>query len=86
VLYLHLASLTLPERGQGLNHSISDAGRLVEIFSSEANQTYAIETYEAEMKARAGEEVRVSVMNTTMLHDWAKVLESPVMKAGLKQK
>jgi hypothetical protein len=38
------------------------------------------------MKARAGDEVRISVMNTTMLHDWAKVLESPVMKAGLSKK
>ena len=36
------------------------------------------------MKERAGEEVRVSVMNTTMLHDWNKVMESPVFKAGLK--
>jgi hypothetical protein len=40
--------------------------------------------YEEEMKKRAGEEVRLSVLNTTMLHDWAKVIESPVFKAGLK--
>jgi hypothetical protein len=44
-----------------------------------------IEQYETEMMARSGEEVRSSVMNTSMLHDWAKVLESPVMKSGLKK-
>jgi hypothetical protein len=49
------------------------------------NQKSAIEKYEAEMKARAREEVRISVMNTTMLHDWEKVMKSPVMTAGLKK-
>jgi 2-polyprenyl-6-methoxyphenol hydroxylase-like FAD-dependent oxidoreductase len=75
--------LTLPERGQGLNHSITDAGKLVGFLASESDQESAIEKYEEEMKARAGEEVRISVMNTTMLHDWEKVMKSPVMTAGL---
>ena len=53
------------------------------MLKTESSVSSAIEKYEAEMKARAGEEVRLSVMNTTMLHNWAKVLESPVFKAGL---
>jgi len=73
------------QRGQGLNHSIADAGKLVESLASESNQLSAIQNYETEMMDRAGEEVRSSVTNTTMLHDWNKVLESPVMRAGLRQ-
>ena len=73
------------ERGQGLNHSISDAGKLVNLIKSEKDFKTAIAKYEDEMKARAGEEVRISVMNTTMLHDWNKVMSSPVMTAGLKK-
>lgn len=45
----------------------------------------AIDMYEAEMKPRSGEEVRISVANTTMLHDWKKVMQSPVFKAGVKK-
>ncbi|KUJ11661.1 FAD/NAD(P)-binding domain-containing protein [Mollisia scopiformis] len=73
------------QRGQGLNHSITDAGKLVEAITTEAKLATAIEKYEAEMKTRAGEEVKLSVLNTTMLHDWAKVMESPVFKAGLQK-
>ncbi len=74
------------ERGQGLNHSITDASKLVESLTTISSKAAAITAYETEMIARAGEEVRISVMNTTMLHDWGKVLESPVMKAGLSKK
>ncbi|TVY89983.1 FAD-dependent monooxygenase [Lachnellula willkommii] len=73
------------QRGQGLNHSMADAGKLVEALTSEPNQSLAIHNYESEMKDRAGEEVRSSVANTTMLHDWNRVLESPLMKAGLQR-
>ena len=55
------------------------------MLKTESSVSSATERYEADMKARAGEEVRLSVMNTTMLHSWAKVLESPVFKAGLTQ-
>jgi hypothetical protein len=38
------------------------------------------------MKARAGEGLRTSVMNTTMFHDCKKVMTSPAfMTAGLKK-
>ncbi len=77
--------LIVSERGQGLNHSITDAGKLVGFLASEPDQKSAIDKYENEMKGRAGEEVQISVMNTVMLHDWESVMKSPLMKAGLKK-
>ena len=71
------------ERGQGLNHSIADAGKLVELLQTTDSQVSAINQYEEEMKARAGEEVHLSVVNTAMLHDWDKVSQSPVMRVGI---
>jgi hypothetical protein len=68
-----------------LNHSITDVGKLVGFLALEADQKLAIDKYEDEMKARAGEEVQISVMNTAMLHDWEKVMKSPLMKAGLRK-
>ncbi|KAL3425861.1 hypothetical protein PVAG01_02652 [Phlyctema vagabunda] len=75
------------QRGQGLNHAIADCGELVKNFTMlGASQEQAIGTYEDSMKERAGEEVRSSVLNTTMLHDWQQVLNSPLMKHGLQAK
>lgn len=77
----------LPERGQGLNHSITDCGKLLgaikSFMSSDVAQEAAIDDYETELKARGGEEVKLSEINTRMLHDWTKVLESPVFKIGM---
>lgn len=68
-------------RGQGLNHALDDAGKLVKLLtgSSERSQSEVIDIYETEMRARAGEEVRLSEMNSHMLHDWSQVKESPLM-------
>lgn len=83
VLYLKIYINLSIERGQGLNHSITDAGNLVKSLKADSCQSSAIAKYEEEMIARAGEEVHLSVINTTMLHDWSKVLESPVFKQAL---
>ncbi|KKZ65395.1 hypothetical protein EMCG_08775 [[Emmonsia] crescens] len=77
------------QRGQGLNHSLTDAAGLCEAIkkfnSKMSTQGAAISLYEEEMIHRAGGEVRLSTTNTEMLHDWQRVLQSPLMKAGLKQ-
>lgn len=77
------------QRGQGLNHSITDAAKLTDaiqkFMSGKVSRADAIATYEQEMIARAGGEVRLSTVNTGMLHNWQKVLESPVMQAGIKR-
>lgn len=77
------------QRGQGLNHSISDAGKLRDAIVKIAeggDRSKLVTAFEDEMIARAGEEVRGSTANTSMLHDWSKVLQSPVFQKGLSQK
>lgn len=80
------------QRGQGLNHAITDALKLSEAiiagWSSEGKFTTeqrmkSISQYEEEMISRGGEEVRVSEMTTVMMHDWEHVFDSPVMKKGV---
>ncbi len=82
------------QRGQGLNHAITDASKLCAaiagIWRHEGAMTIeakanAMKSYEDEMIKRGGEEVRLGERNTQMLHDWDKVLQSPVLKKGLKQ-
>lgn len=76
------------QRGQGLNHSVTDAAKLTEaakaFVSGKVSQKEAVASYEEEMITRAGGEVRLSATNTEMLHDWAKVLQSPVLTSGMK--
>lgn len=78
------------QRGQGLNHSVTDAAEVVgavkSFYSGREFQQTAINAYENKMIARAGAEVRLSTTNTEMLHDWRKVLASPVMTSGMRQK
>jgi 2-polyprenyl-6-methoxyphenol hydroxylase-like FAD-dependent oxidoreductase len=75
------------QRGQGLNHSVTDAGKLAtaigNFYSGRKTRADAIRLYEEEMIARAGGEVRMSTTNTEMVHDWQKVLKSPIMTKGM---
>ena len=45
----------------------------------------SIKSYEDEMKKRGGEEVKLSLKQSLMLHDWNLVRESQVFRAGLAQ-
>jgi hypothetical protein len=71
---------------QGLNHAITDAGRLVELISKtdEREQATFINDYELEMRKRSGEEVALSEMNTIMLHDWDRFMSSPLVRQGMR--
>jgi len=77
------------QRGQGLNHSITDARKLTDAIQSfiqgQSSQDASIADYEKEMVTRAGEEVRLSTKNTAMLHNWEMVTKSPVMTNGMKK-
>ncbi|KAF9885565.1 hypothetical protein FE257_012771 [Aspergillus nanangensis] len=77
------------QRGQGMNHSMTDAARLAEAIggfvSGEMSQSEAISGYETEMIERAGAEAALSAVNTEMVHDWQKVMASPVFTSGLKR-
>ncbi|KAI2621628.1 FAD/NAD(P)-binding domain-containing protein [Hypoxylon sp. NC1633] len=72
-------------RGQGLNHSIADSFKLWELLSNPENRSQAdlIDAYESEMRPRGGEEVRLSELNSFMVHDWAKIKQSPLLKRGM---
>jgi len=77
-----------PDRGQGLNHCICDVSHLLSAFTSilsnQSTLSAAISAYDEEIVPRGGEEVKCSVENGFMLHDWQKVLESPVFRNGFK--
>ncbi|KAF2187043.1 FAD/NAD(P)-binding domain-containing protein [Zopfia rhizophila CBS 207.26] len=75
------------QRGQGLNHSITDAGKLRDTIVKIVEGGYRkelVDGFEKEMIERGGEEVRSGTANTEMLHDWEKVMQSPFFKKGLK--
>lgn len=81
------------QRGQGLNHAITDALKLVQVIENRwhgekesfgrEQRIEAIGEYENEMIPRSSEEIRVSEMNTRMMHDWEKLKQSPVMTKGM---
>jgi 2-polyprenyl-6-methoxyphenol hydroxylase-like FAD-dependent oxidoreductase len=77
------------QRGQGLNHSVTDANKIVQavkaVVDGAKTQDEALQAYEAEMVSRAGTEVRICTQNTGMLHNWEQAMQSPVMKKGLKK-
>lgn len=74
------------QRGQGLNHGIADAAHLTKLMAAvrdgTKSQEQAMQEYVEEMVPRAGEEVKISTMNTEMFHDWDKVQNSPFFKLG----
>ncbi|KAM3414140.1 putative monooxygenase [Cercospora zeina] len=73
-------------RGQGLNNAILDVGSLAQRIGEKGFTAEAIEAYEREMIPRAQEAVKTSNENSEGTHDWEKLMQSPLMKMGLKQK
>lgn len=76
------------QRGQGLNHSVTDAGKLRDALLRKqegASQTEVITAFEDEMIKRGGTEVRDGTANTEALHDWERIKESPLFKKGMKK-
>jgi 2-polyprenyl-6-methoxyphenol hydroxylase-like FAD-dependent oxidoreductase len=74
------------DRGQGLNHAITDATKLLNaiIAVEDKSQVFkAVTEYEQEMIPRTKAETELSVENTFMVHDWARVQESPMVKVGI---
>lgn len=75
------------QRGQGLNHSITDAAKICDALKAakagHVSQKEAINGYEKEMRERAGGEVKMSSQNTLMLHSWESAMQSPVFRQGL---
>jgi 2-polyprenyl-6-methoxyphenol hydroxylase-like FAD-dependent oxidoreductase len=88
------------QRGQGLNHALQDAftvckaieefwgssGGEGDIAAMIQQRTAVLGAYEAEMKARAGEEVRLSSQNSLAMHDWSLLSKSPSLTKGMTVK
>lgn len=74
------------DRGQGLNNAILDVGLLAQQIGEKGFTAEAVEAYEQEMIPRAQEAVKTSNENSEGTHDWEKLMQSPLMKMGLKQK
>ena len=53
-----------------------------DVFVGTKSQDAAIDEYVDEMVPRAGEEVKMSIMNTDMMHDWSKFSKSPLFTKG----
>lgn len=80
------------QRGQGLNHAITDASNLLnairERWDSEkglitsAARASAIGGYEREMVERGGAEVRSGEENSKLLHNWKKYSQSLSFRKG----
>lgn len=79
----------LTDRAQGLNHAIEDAAKYVAalraVEGGQGELEDAIDGYETEMIARGGEEVRLSKRNTEMVHQWDKLMQSPLFQKGVKR-
>lgn len=74
------------QRGQGLNHSLTDAGNLRDTLvaiRAGADRGLTVASFESEMVRRAGDEVRSCTLNTALLHDWEKVKHSPFYSKGM---
>jgi 2-polyprenyl-6-methoxyphenol hydroxylase-like FAD-dependent oxidoreductase len=76
------------QRGQGLNHSITDAGKLRDALVGIArggDREELIAGFEDEMVRRGGTEVADGTANTELLHDWERVRSSPLFQKGLSR-
>ena len=82
------ANIWAIDRGQGLNHCICDSNNLVEgikrVRTGEISLAEAITAYDEEIVPRGREEVKCSMENALMLHDWEQVKQSPVFRDGFK--
>lgn len=71
-----------------MNHCICDVSNLLEglreVVAEQSTLSEVITAYEKEMIPRGQEEVKCSIENGYMLHDWEKVQESPVFQNGFR--
>ncbi|KAI9857757.1 MAG: hypothetical protein M1824_004713 [Vezdaea acicularis] len=78
-----------PHRGQGLNHAICDADHfvnaLVKVHKGESSLAEVIGEYDEELVPRGAEEVISSKQNALMLHDWNRLMDSPLMTRSLER-
>ena len=81
-----------PHRGQGLNNALQDAANFVAAMrkvhgSLEQGQILkqAVDEYDAEVLERGVLEMNISLKQTLFIHDWDTLMQSPMVKMGLRQ-
>lgn len=81
-----------PHRGQGLNNALQDAANFVAAMrkvhgSPEQGQDLkqAVDDYDAEVLERGVLEMNISLKQTLFIHDWDTLMQSPMVKMGLRQ-
>lgn len=81
--------LILPEdRGQGLNNGILDVLNLVDALvelPDKASLPGLVSKYEAEMVPRGAAEVKTSVENSNLAHNWDTIMESGLITKGVER-
>lgn len=62
-----------------------DVYKLAELLTNPGARSQAelVKEYEVEMRARGGEEVRLSEKNSLMLHNWEQASKSPIVQRGM---
>lgn len=65
---------------------MADAARYVAalqaVQSGGSSLNKAVSSYDTDIIARGGEEVRISKINTEMVHQWENLMKSPLMSGG----
>lgn len=77
-----------PHRGQGLNNALMDARGFVEamIKVAEGGELEGVvKGYDEEVYTRGKEEMEVSLKQTMFIHNWETLMESPMVKIGMRQ-
>jgi 2-polyprenyl-6-methoxyphenol hydroxylase-like FAD-dependent oxidoreductase len=77
-----------PHRGQGLNNALMDARAFVEAIvkvRDGGDLEGVVKRYDEEVYKRGKEEMEVSLKQTMFIHNWETLMESPMVKIGMRQ-
>jgi len=79
----------LLDRGQGFNSAIQDSSTFTaaikEAASGAKSLSEAIKAYDEEVFERGTREMQISLAQTKSIHDWGKLMKSPMVKIGMHQ-
>jgi 2-polyprenyl-6-methoxyphenol hydroxylase-like FAD-dependent oxidoreductase len=79
-----------PHRGQGLNNAVLDSSKfvaaMVKVRDGEVTLGEVVNEYDKEVLERGKAEMEVSLKQTRMIHDWESLMESPMVRMGMRQK
>jgi 2-polyprenyl-6-methoxyphenol hydroxylase-like FAD-dependent oxidoreductase len=78
-----------PHRGQGLNNALQDASNFVaamkRVVCGGRSLREEVDAYDEEMLERGKKEMEVSLKQTLFIHNWETVMQSPMVKIGMRQ-